>query len=679
MFVQIVATVPDLPASAADGAVLVVLNDGGVSALYQWDSVGGAWAKIASAASVIPVISPATNRNIPAMTAAGILVDDNDVKRLQLDTDKFLEIQNAAGNDGLFLGRTDLGSSNIYPIVLLEAHSSDDGTMLRLSSIAVDSQQATIQLDSKGAAGLSRYEIQANSVQAGVLEWLGSAATTVKLSSKSTFNLELACTAAATKGLLINPGNGSIYLQNSSVDRMLIQLASALGGTETIKTVDQTGSDNSNELLLSSGATVNGNSGKATLQSGEPSGAGTRGNVELKGKAITAYLAGVGDQFLINSGSNGLFNIYEMTSVGALATLAGNSVNKYALFVLNGYDASSLASYKISAGGSDMMELRYVGSAVQLMTSPAMPLQLVTDDNGSGDSGDLQAVTGTATGTRGSVKLDGYNVELTVDDFFKIFDGSDEIVNLKLFTAFNQIIMNILATAAAKGAILNLKAYDFSGDALFKFQSGSTQRGETGFTNTLKAHLKSADLTSGSTDKCGVYSGNATAGDSGNIEVVPGTASGTRGIVLLGNHVTIGQGEAGVDYTLTFDGEDSDGVLTYKEDEEEFDFAQDVIAPNLCGDGDVVELTSADSPYSVTGAERSIVCDCSSGAITVNLLAASSAPNRVIEIFKIDAAANNVTIARNGTDTINGATSQTLSSQWSGMQLEKYSAGWLIA
>ena len=43
------------------------------------------------------------------------------------------------------------------------------------------------------------------------------------------------------------------------------------------------------------------------------------------------------------------------------------------------------------------------------------------------------------------------------------------------------------------------------------------------------------------------------------------------------NNLTIGAGSAGVDYTLTFDGADSDGVLTWMEDEDYFKFSDDVL------------------------------------------------------------------------------------------------------
>ena len=67
-----------------------------------------------------------------------------------------------------------------------------------------------------------------------------------------------------------------------------------------------------------------------------------------------------------------------------------------------------------------------------------------------------------------------------------------------------------------------------------------------------------------------------------------GTAIQTgTGIHIFGDDVTIGQGAAGQDYTLTFDGETNDGVITWMEDEDYFQIADDVVMDeNLTiGDG----------------------------------------------------------------------------------------------
>lgn len=47
--------------------------------------------------------------------------------------------------------------------------------------------------------------------------------------------------------------------------------------------------------------------------------------------------------------------------------------------------------------------------------------------------------------------------------------------------------------------------------------------------------------------------------------------------VVTGTNLTVGVGAAGVDYTLTFDGETSDGVITWMEDEDYFKFSDDVL------------------------------------------------------------------------------------------------------
>ena len=46
---------------------------------------------------------------------------------------------------------------------------------------------------------------------------------------------------------------------------------------------------------------------------------------------------------------------------------------------------------------------------------------------------------------------------------------------------------------------------------------------------------------------------------------------------LLGTAITIGDGTAGTDIAVTFDGETNDGVLTWKEDEDYFEFSDDIL------------------------------------------------------------------------------------------------------
>ena len=55
------------------------------------------------------------------------------------------------------------------------------------------------------------------------------------------------------------------------------------------------------------------------------------------------------------------------------------------------------------------------------------------------------------------------------------------------------------------------------------------------------------------------------------------TAEGGNVTKLLGAAITIGDGSAGADIVVTFDGETSDGVLTWMEDEDHFKFSDDIV------------------------------------------------------------------------------------------------------
>lgn len=72
---------------------------------------------------------------------------------------------------------------------------------------------------------------------------------------------------------------------------------------------------------------------------------------------------------------------------------------------------------------------------------------------------------------------------------------------------------------------------------------------------------------------------------------------------------TIGSGETGVDYTLTFDGETNDGVVTWKEDEDYFETSDDILIPSgeylyLRDTG--IKISSAADGYMDLSADNSV-------------------------------------------------------------------------
>jgi hypothetical protein len=74
-------------------------------------------------------------------------------------------------------------------------------------------------------------------------------------------------------------------------------------------------------------------------------------------------------------------------------------------------------------------------------------------------------------------------------------------------------------------------------------------------------------------------------------------------------------------------------------------------------------ITSTDSPYTMASTLRTLSVDATSGNITITLPAATvfSGPDQFIDISRIDTSSNTVTIQRAGSDTIDEATSITLS------------------
>lgn len=76
--------------------------------------------------------------------------------------------------------------------------------------------------------------------------------------------------------------------------------------------------------------------------------------------------------------------------------------------------------------------------------------------------------------------------------------------------------------------------------------------------------------------------------------------------------------------------------------------------------------------------DRTILVDATSGAVTINLPAASSVVGIEYIVKKIDGSVNAVTIDGNGSETIDGATTKVLNSQWEITKLQATSGGWYI-
>lgn len=69
----------------------------------------------------------------------------------------------------------------------------------------------------------------------------------------------------------------------------------------------------------------------------------------------------------------------------------------------------------------------------------------------------------------------------------------------------------------------------------------------------------------------------------------------------------------------------------------------------------VTEITSADSPYTLTTSTNTLLVDCTSGNVEVDLYAISGNAGKKVKIIKTDSSTNTLTIDPNGTETIDGS------------------------
>ena len=88
--------------------------------------------------------------------------------------------------------------------------------------------------------------------------------------------------------------------------------------------------------------------------------------------------------------------------------------------------------------------------------------------------------------------------------------------------------------------------------------------------------------------------------------------------------------------------------------------------------------TSVTTAYTATAGDYTILCDASTGAFTVTLPLAKPNKNKIYVIKKTDSSANAITIDGNGTETIDGALTQSLSSQYDTKTIQSSGTYWYI-
>ncbi len=92
--------------------------------------------------------------------------------------------------------------------------------------------------------------------------------------------------------------------------------------------------------------------------------------------------------------------------------------------------------------------------------------------------------------------------------------------------------------------------------------------------------------------------------------------------------------------------------------------------------GDAVTVVTDDSPYTLTDSVRTLFCDATDGEITVNLPTAQGRNGKVFEIIKTDNSSDVIYIDGYSSETINGAASDSLTSQYAMLTIVSNGTEW---
>lgn len=100
-------------------------------------------------------------------------------------------------------------------------------------------------------------------------------------------------------------------------------------------------------------------------------------------------------------------------------------------------------------------------------------------------------------------------------------------------------------------------------------------------------------------------------------------------------------------------------------------------AINAVVDGYLFPVSEVSTAYTMNLNDSLILCDATSAAFTVTLKPAAEAKCKLIVIKKTDASANAITIDGDGAETIDGVTTDSLSSQYDVIRLMSDGSQWL--
>jgi len=92
--------------------------------------------------------------------------------------------------------------------------------------------------------------------------------------------------------------------------------------------------------------------------------------------------------------------------------------------------------------------------------------------------------------------------------------------------------------------------------------------------------------------------------------------------------------------------------------------------------GEAITIVNADSPYTLDNSTRTLFCDATEGALAITLPTAVGSNGKIFEIIKTDSTASTIIITADGSETINGAASALLATQYDKVKLVSNGNNW---
>lgn len=149
---------------------------------------------------------------------------------------------------------------------------------------------------------------------------------------------------------------------------------------------------------------------------------------------------------------------------------------------------------------------------------------------------------------------------------------------------------------------------------------------------------------------------------------------GATGTLQIDSNMTIGSGAAGVDYTLIFDGENNNGVITWMEDEARFVFDSAVLVTGF----HIAITTKTNTDYTLTKNDDVVLFSTGDVDRTATLPAAATVVGKVYHIKKTDSGGGNVIIDGDGTETIDEDEVPEINGQFESFSIVSDGVGWHV-